>query len=114
MSVAFPAGHDWFRVLGGVVVSVVVRPAVSVKLGMPSWTVVVRLALIWSIWASLAFAPARLTLRPSASPYQRWDSASPMRASRLSRICSSRARAAGSGRSSGQRRQLCSWMQGVS
>ena len=32
----------------------------------------------------------------------------------VSRICSSRARAAGSGRSSGQRRQLCSWMQGVS
>ena len=66
------------------------RPAVSVKLGMPSWTVLVRLALIWSIWASLAFAPARLTLRPSASPYQRWDSASAMRAMRLSRISSSR------------------------
>ena len=46
--------------------------------------------------------------------YQRWDSASAMRASRLSRISSSRRLAAGSGRSSGQRRQLCSWTQGVS
>jgi hypothetical protein len=63
--------------------SMVVRPAVSVKVGMPSWTAVVRWAVIWFIWASLAWAPARLTLRPSASPYQRWNSASAMRAMRL-------------------------------
>src|SRR5574340_1281453 len=77
---------------------------------MPSWTVVLRWAAIWSIWASLARAPARLTSRPSASPYQWWVSASAMRARRLSRICSRRGRAVGSGRRSGQRRQLCSWI----
>ena len=34
----------------------------SVKLGMPSWTVLVRLALIWSIWASLAFGAGEADL----------------------------------------------------
>ena len=58
--------------------------------------------MICSIWAT-AFAPARLTFSSSASPYQRRDSASVMWARRLSRICSRRGRAAGSGRSSGQR-----------
>ena len=91
--------------------AVLVRPAASVKVGMPSWTVWLRLVVIW---ASLARAPARLTLSPSASPSHRCSSASAMRVMRLSRIWTRRGRAAGSGRSSGHRRQLYSWMQGVS
>ena len=73
---------------------------------MLSWTAWLRRATIWSIWASLARAPARLTFSPSASPSQRRDAASAMRAMRLSRIWTRRCRAAGSGRRSGQRRQL--------
>jgi hypothetical protein len=58
-----------------------------------------------SICARLSSAPARLILRPSASPSQpsRWASA--MRAIRLSRISAMRARWAGSGQCRAQRRQ---------
>ena len=42
-------------------------PAISPKVGMPRWMVAARRA-IWSSWASLASAPARLTRRPSTSP----------------------------------------------
>ena len=41
----FPGAGQGFRRLGGVV-SVVVRLAVSVKLGMPSWTAWVRWAVV--------------------------------------------------------------------
>ena len=91
----------------------VVRPAVSPKVGMPRPTAALRRVVWLSIWASLMFAPARLILRPSASPSHRSRSASVMRSVRLSRISRSRVRWAGSGRRRGQRRQLCSWMQGV-
>src|SRR5690349_4775343 len=97
----FRRGQGWFWWLGGLVLA---RPAVSVKAGMLSWVAWLRRAVIWSIWASLARAPARLTFSPSASPSQRRDSASAMRAVRLSRIWTRRGRAAGSGRRSGQRR----------
>jgi hypothetical protein len=50
---------------------VTVRPAASVKAGMPRLMVVARRAVIWSTWASLSRAPARLIFRPSASPSQR-------------------------------------------
>src|SRR5664279_2217664 len=62
---------------------------------MPSWTAVFRRAEIWSIWPSLSRAPARLIFRPSASPNQRWVSASVMRVIRLSRIWTRRGRSAG-------------------
>ena len=39
------------------------RPAVSVKLGMPRWTAWVRRAVIWSIWASLAFGAGEADLQ---------------------------------------------------
>src|SRR5450755_1784226 len=87
---------------------VAVRPAALAKPGMPRLMVALRRAVIWFIWASLSLAPARLTFRPSASPSQRASSASVMRAVRLPQICSRRGRWAGSGRSSGQRRQECS------
>ncbi len=58
-----------------------------------------------SIWASLSSVPARLILRPSASPGQPWRSASAMRARRLSRISAMRGRWAGSGQCRAQRRQ---------
>ena len=90
-----------------------VRPARSVKVGMPSWMVLARRRRVASIWASLSSAPARLTLSPSTSPSQPSRSASAMRACRLSRISSSRARCAGSGRRSGHLTQACSWTQGV-
>ena len=66
-----------------------------------------------SIWASLSSAPARLILSPSTSPSQPSCSASAMRAMRLSRISAMRLRWAGSGQCMEQRRQACSWMQGV-
>ena len=53
--------------------------------------------VIWSIWASLSRAPARLTFRPSASPNHRLVSASVMRSSRLSRIWAQAAAFAGVG-----------------
>jgi hypothetical protein len=40
--------HGWFRQCGPVV-SVVVRPAASVKAGMPSWTAALRRVVIWSL-----------------------------------------------------------------
>jgi site-specific recombinase XerD len=85
-----------------------VRPARSVKVGMPSWMVSVRRRRVASIWASLSSAPARLTLSPSTSPSQPSRSASAMRAWRLSRISSSRVRWAGSGRRSAHLTQACS------
>jgi hypothetical protein len=57
-----------------------VRPAVAAMLGMPRWMDVLLLVVIWSIWASLAREPARLTLRPSTSPCQPSRSASAIRA----------------------------------
>src|SRR5215207_3601477 len=90
-----------------------VRPAKSVKVGVPSWMVLVRRRRVVSIWASLSSAPARLTLSPSTSPSQPSRSASAMRACRLPRISSSRARCAGSARRSGHLTQACSWTQGV-
>ena len=84
---------------------VTVRPAAPAKSGMPRLVVLLRRAVIWSIWASLPLAPARLIFRPSASPSHRADSASVMRSVRLLQIRVRRERWAGSGRSSGQRRQ---------
>ena len=92
--------------LAGWVAGVVTaRPATSGKAGMPSWVLPWRRAVIWSIWASLCRAPARLTFSPSASPSQRAASASAIRAVRLPQISARRGRWAGSGRSSGQRGQ---------
>lgn len=52
-------------------------------------------------------------MRPSTSPCQPSRSASLIRAPRLSRISTSRARWGGSGRRSEHLTQACSWMQGV-
>src|SRR5664279_1177574 len=59
----------------------------------------------WSIWVSLAWAPARLTRSPSTSPNQPSRSASAMRSRRLSRMSTRRARWFGSGQSMEQRTQ---------
>ena len=82
------------------------RPAMSGKEGMPRLTASRRRATRPSTWASLLFAAARLTFRPSASPVQPSRRASLMRAVRLSRISSSRGRWAGSTRRSGHLTQL--------
>src|SRR5450759_3589566 len=95
-------------VLGVGELAPLVRPAASEKLGMPRCAAVLRRAEIWSISASLLRAPARLTSRPSASPNQRVFSASALLFLSLSLIWVRRSRSAGSGRSRGQRRQLCS------
>ena len=97
-------GHGASFAAGGAVAVVTVRAAASGKAGMPRLTAAARRAVIWSIWASLCRAPARLTFRPSASPSQWLASASAMRAVRLLQICTRRGRWAGSGRSSRQRR----------
>ena len=89
------------------------RPVRSVKVGLPRWIVSRCRWWVVSIWASLSSAPARLTLSPSTSPSQPWRSASAMRACRLSRISSSRARWAGSARRSAHLTQACSWTHGV-
>ena len=81
--------------------------------GMPRWvTVVSRRAVISSIWASLCGGgEADLQAFGFAGPALLAGFADA--GSRLSRISASRGRWAGSGRSSGQRMQACSWMQGV-
>jgi hypothetical protein len=77
-----------------------------VRVGMPSWTGCLGPVLvICSTWASLVRAPARLIWRPSTSPSHPSRRPSSIRASRLSRTSRRRWRWAGSGRSSGQRRQ---------
>ena len=70
----------------------VARPAMPGKAGMPRLTAALRRTMSPSSWASLAFAAARLTFSPSASPAQPCCRASSMRAIRLSRIPDSRGR----------------------
>jgi hypothetical protein len=75
--------HEMVGVRVRVAGVVIVRPAAAAKSGMPRLMRALRRAVIWSIWVSLWLAPARLTFRPSASPFHRAFSASAMRSARL-------------------------------